>query len=60
MCSGSLSGPAKDTPDSSSSGFPTPGKTQLALSGPENKPFFQTTYEVEENMDRDVEMANIH
>lgn len=60
MSLGSLSGPAKITSDSSSSEFPTPGKPQLALPAPEYKPLFQTTYEVEENEDRDVEMARIH
>lgn len=58
MSSGSLIGQPKDTPDSSTSESPTPGKTQLALPAPEYKPFFQTAYEVEENEDKDVEMAH--
>ena len=53
-----MSGPAKGTPDSVSSEFATPGKTQKALPAPENKPFFQTMYEVEEDEDKDVEMAH--
>lgn len=58
MPSGSVNGATKDTPDSSSSEFPTPGKTQLALPAPEYKPFFQGAYEVEENEDRNIEMAH--
>ncbi|KAI4124450.1 MAG: hypothetical protein LQ347_005732 [Umbilicaria vellea] len=54
MSSGSLIGQPKDTPDSSSSEFPTPGKTQLALAAPEHKPFFQTAYDVEEYEGKDV------
>lgn len=58
MSSGSLIGQPKDTPDSSSSEFPTPGKTQLALAAPEHKPFFQTAYDVEEYEGKDVVMAH--
>lgn len=58
MSPGSLIGQTKDTPDSGSSESPTPGKTQLALPAPEYKPFFQTTYEVEENEDKSVQMAH--